>query len=136
MLVNYLGASMVSSASNSVILNSWKEIANYLGRGVRTVQRWEHDLQLPVRRPRGKDRSAVLAMTDELDAWLHSAPTNQVGIPHNAERTPLLGTVRQSIVDGSEVRKQTKEFRRAHHEAVATLISTLRTMRYEITKSK
>ncbi|MBZ5567485.1 MAG: hypothetical protein LAN64_06500 [Acidobacteriia bacterium] len=56
------------------ILNSWKEIANYLGRGVRTVQRWERDLGLPVHRPKGKDRSAVLAFPYELQAWLHSTP--------------------------------------------------------------
>ena len=29
------------------ILNSWKEIAGYLERAVRTVQRWRHDLRLP-----------------------------------------------------------------------------------------
>ena len=33
-------------------LNTWKEIATYMGRGVRTVQRWERELGLPVRRPR------------------------------------------------------------------------------------
>jgi hypothetical protein len=31
-------------------LNGWKEIAAYLGRSVRTVQRWEKDFGLPVRR--------------------------------------------------------------------------------------
>jgi hypothetical protein len=56
------------------ILNSWKEIANYLGRGVRTVQRWERDLGLPVHRPKGKDRSAVLAFPQELNAWLQQTP--------------------------------------------------------------
>lgn len=61
------------------VLNSWKEIAAYLGRGVRTVQRWEHDLQLPVRRPKGKDRSAVLAFPEELDAWLHETPVRSSG---------------------------------------------------------
>ena len=55
------------------ILNSWKEIANYLGRGVRTVQRYERELKLPVRRPASKDRSAVLAFSDELDRWLEKA---------------------------------------------------------------
>src|SRR5579863_980355 len=45
-----------------------------LGRGVRTMQRWESELGLPVHRPRGKDRSAVLAFPEELDHWLHSAP--------------------------------------------------------------
>ena len=57
-------------AVNYEILNSWKEIAVYLGRGIRTVQRWEIDLGLPVRRPRGKARSAVIALKAELDSWL------------------------------------------------------------------
>lgn len=56
------------------ILNSWKEIAQYLGRGVRTVQRWEAELGLPVRRPRGKRRSAVIAVTGELDRWMEHRP--------------------------------------------------------------
>ncbi len=59
---------------NEEVLNSWKEVAAYLGRGVRTVQRWEQELGLPVRRPRGKSRSAVIAFKPELDKWLHQAP--------------------------------------------------------------
>jgi hypothetical protein len=59
------------------ILNSWKEIANYLGRGVRTVQRWEVQLGLPVHRPAGKDHSAVLAFSSELDEWLDKRPLRQ-----------------------------------------------------------
>ena len=56
------------------ILNSWKEIATYIGRGVRTVQRWETQLGLPVHRPAGKDHSAVLAFSSELDEWLNRRP--------------------------------------------------------------
>jgi hypothetical protein len=56
------------------LLNSWKEIAAYVGRGVRTVQRYELELGLPVRRPAGISRSSVMAFSDELDAWLTSAP--------------------------------------------------------------
>ena len=59
---------------NNEVLNSWKEIAAYLGRGVRTVQRWERELNLPVRRPRGKDRSAVIALKPDIDQWLHRVP--------------------------------------------------------------
>ena len=55
------------------ILSGWKDIATYMKRGVRTVQRWEH-LGLPVRRPHERLRSAVVADTEELDAWLHHAP--------------------------------------------------------------
>lgn len=57
------------------VLNSWKEIAQYLGRGVRTVQRWEATLALPVRRPHGRGRSAVIAMRSDLDRWLKLCPT-------------------------------------------------------------
>ena len=58
------------------ILNSWKEIASYMGRGVRTIQRYEMQLGFPVHRPAGKQRSAVLAFTDEIDAWLKQTPTH------------------------------------------------------------
>ncbi len=67
------------------ILNSWKEIATYLGRGVRTVQRWEADLGLPVHRPKGRDRSAVLALADELDLWVRQTP---VRLRASAASTP------------------------------------------------
>jgi hypothetical protein len=52
------------------ILNGWKEISNHIARGVRTAQRWEVRLGMPVHRPALKDRSAVVAFTDELDRWL------------------------------------------------------------------
>jgi len=56
------------------VLNSWKEIAAYLKRGVRTVQRYHKTLGLPVRHTTGRYRCAVLAFTDELDAWLGTRP--------------------------------------------------------------
>ncbi len=62
---------------NADVLNSWKEVATYIGRGVRTVQRWEQELGLPVRRPRGKSRSAVIALKNELDRWLKETPQEQ-----------------------------------------------------------
>ena len=52
------------------ILNSWKEIAVYLGRGVRTVQRWEQELQLPVHRIGKGRRSPVFAVVSELKFWM------------------------------------------------------------------
>jgi len=56
-------------------LQSWKEIAGYLKRGVRTAQRWERAAGLPVRRPRPGDRSPVFAFPEELDAWMRSRRT-------------------------------------------------------------
>ena len=52
------------------VLHSWKDISNYAGRGVRTIQRYEVQLGFPIHRPAAKSRSAVLAFSDEIDAWL------------------------------------------------------------------
>ncbi len=56
--------------TKSTVLSSWKEIAAYLGKGVRTVQRWERDLGLPVRRPVDQSDRVVIALPAELDAWV------------------------------------------------------------------
>src|SRR5947209_3788575 len=58
-------------------LNSWKEVAQFLGRSVRTVQRWERDFGLPVRRPSGHDKAAIVAMPTELKAWVRRAPSQR-----------------------------------------------------------
>lgn len=51
-------------------LDSWGEIASYLGREVRTVQRWERTEGLTVHRHEHKKKSTVYAFTGELDAWI------------------------------------------------------------------
>lgn len=68
-------------ASAEDVLNSWKEIASYMNRGIRTVQRWEAELGLPVRRPRGKSRTSVIAMRTDLDQWLRACPVTGQDIP-------------------------------------------------------
>jgi hypothetical protein len=49
-------------------LNSWKEIAAYLGVTVRAAQKWERDRGLPVYRLPGK-RSVVSACREDIDRW-------------------------------------------------------------------
>jgi adenylate cyclase len=51
-------------------LEGWKEIAAYLKRDVRTVQRWERTEQFPVRRQLHRKLGRVLAFKDELDRWM------------------------------------------------------------------
>lgn len=50
-------------------LESWKEIAAYLNRAVRTVRRWEKDEGLPVHRHLHQKLGTVYAHTGEIDAW-------------------------------------------------------------------
>jgi hypothetical protein len=53
-------------------LDSWKEIAAFLGRGVRTVQRWEREEGLPVHRLAHAERGSVFADPAELTDWWKS----------------------------------------------------------------
>jgi hypothetical protein len=65
---------VTSQGNDDRVLHCWKEIAMYLSAGVRTVQRWESEFSLPVRRPRGTKRSAVLAFSSEIDEWIRNLP--------------------------------------------------------------
>jgi TolB-like protein/tetratricopeptide (TPR) repeat protein len=56
-------------------LDSWKDIAAYLGREVRTVQRWALARSLPVHRlPGGGSRPRVFSHKSEIDAWMRAGP--------------------------------------------------------------
>src|SRR5438128_2734757 len=50
-------------------LDSWKQIAAYLKREVRTVQRWEKGEGLPVHRHLHDKHGTVYAYETEIDAW-------------------------------------------------------------------
>ena len=51
------------------LLTTWKEIADYFGKSLRTMQRWERETGLPIHRPDPK-RRILFAVPDELDVWL------------------------------------------------------------------
>jgi len=115
-----------SANMKAVVLNSWKEIASYLGRGVRTVQRYERELGLPVRRPHGRSRSAVIALRDELDAWLCAAPKRELE-PKVVERSDVqLHNTKNAITASSKLRERCHELRDANHAAIASLMERVR----------
>jgi tetratricopeptide (TPR) repeat protein len=58
-----------SIAESSERLDSWKEIASYLKRSVRSVQRWEAEEGMPVHRHQHEKRSTVYVFKSELDVW-------------------------------------------------------------------
>ncbi|HEX2330899.1 MAG TPA: hypothetical protein VHN74_19400 [Candidatus Angelobacter sp.] len=110
------------------VLSSWKEIACYLNRGVRTVQRWEAELQMPVRRPRGKTRSAVIAMRSELDAWLKACPVSARERVANAESVPGMlpnRNVTEQIVRCRHLRQQVDLTREEFQGSLKRLMRTL-----------
>ncbi len=58
---------------SSDTLDSWKAIAAYLHRDVRTVMRWERVRDLPVHRVPGGGKPGVYALRPELDGWWKTA---------------------------------------------------------------
>lgn len=69
MLLSSLALRADSRESGPERLDSWKAIADYLGRDVRTVQRWEKEEGLPVHRLPHKKRGSVFAYKSEVDLW-------------------------------------------------------------------
>ncbi len=72
-------------------LDSWKDIAHYLNRNVRTVQRWEMREAMPVHRHCHDTGHSVYAYRQEIDAWRSNRsqekrPTLRVSV---IRRTPL-----------------------------------------------
>src|SRR4051794_30097321 len=84
-------------------LNSWKEVADYVGRSARTLQRWEKSLKLPMHRPAGRMRSAVIALRAEIDEWIRQTPvagSTKVAVARRTAKPNLQDTSSPTIENG------------------------------------
>ena len=59
-------------------LSGWKEIASYVGKSVRSVQRWERELDLPVHRIHTARGEIIYAFRSEIDHWQMAAGNLQI----------------------------------------------------------
>jgi TolB-like protein len=80
-------------------LDSWKEIAAYLKRSVRTVRRWEAEEGLPVHRHVHQSAGSVYAFSKELDVWLISRRA-QLGSTTASDRNLVEPDVRPASSGG------------------------------------
>jgi tetratricopeptide (TPR) repeat protein len=60
-------------------LEGWKSVAGYLGRDIRTVQRWERREGLPVHRHEHHKQASAYAYRSELDDWLRRRSREAAG---------------------------------------------------------
>jgi TolB-like protein len=81
-------------------LDSWKEIAAYLRRGVRTVRRWEREEGLPVHRHVHRVLGSVYAFKSEIDTWQQTGRHRPAALaPAGAGRSdPALIQVKSIVV--------------------------------------
>ncbi|MGP8245207.1 MAG: TPR end-of-group domain-containing protein [Bryobacteraceae bacterium] len=84
-------------------LDSWKEIAAYLRRGTRTVQRWEREEGLPVHRLQHEKLGSAYAYKSELDGWFARRGAGADATP--AERAPSVAVL--PFADMSQQEDQT-----------------------------
>jgi len=93
------------TADHNDRLESWKEIAAYVGRDLRTVMRWEKERLLPVHRFPGGGRAAVYAYRSEIDNWLNDSPeslaaeTNSEGLGKHHPRATVAALGARTISD-------------------------------------
>jgi hypothetical protein len=115
------------------ILSGWKEIANYLGKGVRTVQRYERELGLPVRHPAGKPCGSVIATKAEMDAWVKASPIREAfrlqGKDLNAEYTATTEAIRKGLSEMTRLRDQMLALRREVKTAASSLRESIHELR-------
>lgn len=124
-------------APRSQVLNSWKEIAGYMKVGIRTVQRYESEFGMPVRRFDGKNRSLVWAYPDELCTWLHhrAKPSERRESPETcvvdlASLGTIVAKVQESILENARLRKESQALRSALREAMASLQDSVDRLNY------
>ncbi|HEY4818450.1 MAG TPA: tetratricopeptide repeat protein [Candidatus Acidoferrum sp.] len=83
-------------------LESWKEIAAYLGRDVTTVRRWEKREGLPVHRLHHGKLGSIYAYTRELDTWRNQRASAAVPSASDSEFVPattwLTGRSRRALL--------------------------------------
>lgn len=122
---------MISAANGmkSQVLTCWKDIANYMGKGVRTVQRWEQEFGLPVRRPLGSNKKAVLARPADLDAWVALRCRSRNPLPEPGRRQS--DTVLRLAALSAEI-QTTSELRERNRALLDELQSALLCMRRQI----
>ena len=121
---------MPAKAGRVEVLNGWKEIADYLGKGLRTVQRYERQLNLPIHRPAGKSPASVLAKKCELDAWVAAAPIFKPLTPRRLEcHSHSVILLRRRVEEFKKLRLEFRETRKALNASLETLSLILAQMR-------
>jgi hypothetical protein len=106
------------------LLNSWKEIAMYLGRGVRTAQRWER-YGLPVRRLAPGPRASVIADAHDIDAWISGGRTH--GTAGTTADAPVVfrDKLQKTIEQSRQLRSEMAVLQESGRKTLAELVANI-----------
>lgn len=123
-----------SKLQQVAIISGWKDIAKYLGKGVRTVQRYERELGLPIRRPAGRVAGSVIATKAELDCWIAAIPLRAVVPLSQCEQDSfaILKDLRSNVADMRRLREEAAKVQHELRESLHVLKAKLEFSQGEI----
>ncbi len=89
-------------------LNGWSDVARHVGKSIRTAQRWEKDLGLPVHRITTPNGDLVYAFRTEVDAWARNRDTKATGeqTSEAGQQVPPQGAMRVAAPALSRPRRE------------------------------
>jgi TolB-like protein len=111
-------------------LESWKAIAAYLKRGVRTVRRWEREEGLPVHRHVHRVLGSVYASKLEIDAWQKQDRRSAVREPDKLDvETGPSSSIAVLPFANLSTSSENEYFADGLTEEIAALLSRVRSLR-------
>lgn len=127
-----------SKVEPAQFLSGWKNIARYLDKGVRTVQRYERDFGLPVRRPAGRPRGSVVATKAEIDAWVKASPIRETyQLPSRSGDTSNapIAEIKRGMAEMTRLREQMTQLRGELKDSVRLLQDSLVHLEQQMSQS-
>jgi hypothetical protein len=124
---NDVGFLMPENKQGFRLLSSWKEVAGYLGRGIRTVQRWEK-MGLPVRRIGHGQRAPVIADARAIDRWLQTAKSRGFEQAAPESLLSVQGKLHQSIERSYSLQLQMLALHESQQDSMQRLVLNIRAL--------
>ena len=118
------------------VLSGWKDIALYLGKGVRTVQRYERQLGLPVRRPSGHPSGSVVAIKSELDGWVKSSPMNPLDPSQRLKQVYLSSEIAKGFQERAHLHAQMMALRKGLKTNIRRLHESIAKVRQQLNETR
>jgi hypothetical protein len=107
---------------DDTVFTCWKEIAAHLGKGVRTVQRWERQFGLPVQRPNAHCKGIVRASREELDKWMQTEWSRRAMDTRKPDLAKLReGPIVKSITNLRNLRESNRELLKEFKDCLRVL---------------
>jgi hypothetical protein len=79
-------------------LDGWKAVAAHVRKSVRTAQRWERELGLPVRRMPTENGEIVYAFVSEIEGWVRDRERSPRVAKPSTDSLPVAGASSQPSV--------------------------------------